>query len=61
MAKKEITISQYLELNWSDNKYTDEDEKYFRQEAEEGYAEFHKTCNIEGHDRLMFNPEELIC
>lgn len=61
MAKKEIPISQYLELHWNDKKCSDEDERFFIEDTEYGYQEFHKTCNIEGHDRLMFNPEELIC
>ena len=61
MAEKEITISQYLELNWNDKKVSDADEKFYIAETEVGIKDFEARCKVLGHDRLMFNPEELIC
>lgn len=61
MARKEISISQYLDLHWTDGRFTESDEQFFIEDAKSGYEEFCERCKARGHHKLLFNPEELIC
>ncbi len=62
MARKrrELTISEELELQWNDGVFSDETEKHLRLDFEDGWRDLTRRLLIAGHTTLKFDPKELI-
>jgi len=58
--KKEMTISEEMELDWNDGKYSDSDERIFQREFELGWDDLINTYMDAGYHQLMFNPMKLV-
>jgi hypothetical protein len=59
IKKRELTISEMLELRWNDGIYTDRDEDHLMQSFELGWDQLISDLKKIGHDKLLFDPERL--
>ena len=60
MKKRELTISEELELDWNDRMHSPSDERYLRKEFEEGLKDLEQEFKNSGHDSLMFDIKALM-
>jgi len=58
--ERDLTISEELELKWNDGKYTEDNEKAWRHEFEEGWKDLSTDVRCAGHNILMFDPMQLV-
>ena len=59
IKKRELTISEMLELRWNDGIYTDGDEEHLMQSFELGWDQLISDLKKIGHDKLLFDPARL--
>lgn len=58
--RRELTISEEMELDWNDGMHSDDDEKYFREEFEIGWQQLSRKFASAGHTNLIFDPMRLV-
>lgn len=59
--KRELTISEEMELRWDDGMLGDSNEKAYRDEFEIGWEDLCKEFERTGFHRLIFDPTRLVC
>jgi len=60
IKKRDLTISEMLELQWNDGLYTDNDEVYLKRGFEEGWRRMTIDLKRVGHDKLIFDLVGLV-
>ena len=58
--RKDLTISEELELNWDDGMLSEDGERDYRHEFEEGWKRITLDFINAGQTNLMFDPMKLV-
>jgi len=58
--KRNLTISEELELNWNDGLHSDDNERTYLREFEEGWKRLTLDFVNAGQTNLMFDPMQLV-
>lgn len=58
--KRELTISEEMELNWDDGRHSPSDEKHLMKEFELGWCERIQQYADAGQTQLRFDPMRLV-